>query len=487
MAQVTSTASPNSYPIITKTTHHNISNSANNNTVSFNITTLPLTNSVILVAKFDYVSKEPHELDLRKGERLILIDNSKNWWLVRKVTENTDHQQKQTGYVPSNYVKKEKKSLLEKIIPRKLQQINNCIDPHMQQSSNTNNNNNSKPQQLSPPNPTSPYLLNTTTVTTLVGSPNSLINKHETCNGSVAKACVKHKYTANKADELTLNVGTRVNVLEKFVDGWWKVTVENQESTIGLYPSNYLQEETLKIKNSRSDEKVHLPKNGPQHPLDISYAKCESISSNEKEIEYLRVIFSHASSSSTAAPHELNVVYNEIVKLIEDDCECLDSDKSFIKVFNSQGLTGMIPSTCVEPILDNQLNDFVFIRHPTCVGLFANSEWYFGNITRFETILIFNKFATSGDFIVRDSDNGDFSISLKSDSIKHFKVFYKENRFIIGKKVFDNMNDLLIHYHKNPIFDQGGEKLYLVKPFEPPSFDSIFRHASLSSPLSSVN
>lgn len=42
-------------------------------------------NQIILVAKFDYKSKEPSELDLRKHERLLLIDNSKNWWLVRKL------------------------------------------------------------------------------------------------------------------------------------------------------------------------------------------------------------------------------------------------------------------------------------------------------------------------------------------------------------------------------------------------------------------
>jgi len=40
---------------------------------------------IVLVAKFDYKSKEPNELDLKKTERLLLIDNSKNWWLVRKL------------------------------------------------------------------------------------------------------------------------------------------------------------------------------------------------------------------------------------------------------------------------------------------------------------------------------------------------------------------------------------------------------------------
>lgn len=54
-------------------------------------TNLTLTNT-ILIAKFDYESKETHELSLKKNERLILIDNSKNWWLVKKCDSD------QTGY-----------------------------------------------------------------------------------------------------------------------------------------------------------------------------------------------------------------------------------------------------------------------------------------------------------------------------------------------------------------------------------------------------
>ena len=56
---------------------------------------------------------------------------------------------------------------------------------------------------------------------------------------------------------MTLNVGVRVNVVEKFVDGWWKVIVESQENDtqqtspiMGLYPSNYLQEESHSANNS---------------------------------------------------------------------------------------------------------------------------------------------------------------------------------------------------------------------------------------------
>lgn len=44
--------------------------------------------SVILVAKFDYERKDSQELNLKKNERLLLLDNSKNWWLVQKIDKN---------------------------------------------------------------------------------------------------------------------------------------------------------------------------------------------------------------------------------------------------------------------------------------------------------------------------------------------------------------------------------------------------------------
>ena len=309
-------------------------------------------------------------------------------------------------YVPSNYVKKEKKSLLDKIIPRKLQQINNSLDFK---------NHHSTPQLMPPPQPAT------------LTSPNNS-NKNENLN-IVGKALVKHKYTASKSDELTLSVGSRVNILEKFGDGWWKV-MDPAQKIIGLYPSNYLQEENASVSTSTSNSSITpsskteaktttcnnlSPKAGANtshdgNVLDSSYAKCESISSNEKELEYLRVIYPHQArnlnhdGSIKTSLNELTVYYNEIVRLVEDDHECLDSDKSLIKVFNSQGVTGMIPSNCVEPILDSQLSNFVFVRRPTCVGLFANRNWYFGNITRFETILLLNKYGKNGDYLVRDSD-----------------------------------------------------------------------------------
>ena len=45
---------------------------------------------------------------MRRNERLLLIDDSKHWWRVQ-------NNRMQTGYVPSNYVRKEKPSIFDSI------------------------------------------------------------------------------------------------------------------------------------------------------------------------------------------------------------------------------------------------------------------------------------------------------------------------------------------------------------------------------------
>lgn len=64
-----------------------------------------MTEEVIVVAKWDYTAQQEQELDIRKNERLHLLDDSKTWWRVRNSAN-------QTGYVPSNYV--ERKNSLKK-------------------------------------------------------------------------------------------------------------------------------------------------------------------------------------------------------------------------------------------------------------------------------------------------------------------------------------------------------------------------------------
>lgn len=61
-----------------------------------------------VIAKYDYQSQGSQELSIKKRDRLLLLDDSRHWWRVL----NSDNM---TGFVPSNYVKREKQSLFDSI------------------------------------------------------------------------------------------------------------------------------------------------------------------------------------------------------------------------------------------------------------------------------------------------------------------------------------------------------------------------------------
>ncbi|KAJ3584734.1 hypothetical protein NHX12_015229 [Muraenolepis orangiensis] len=58
-----------------------------------------MTEETMVTAKWDYHAQQDQELDIRKGERLWLLDDSKTWWRVRNAGNLM-------GYVPSNYVER---------------------------------------------------------------------------------------------------------------------------------------------------------------------------------------------------------------------------------------------------------------------------------------------------------------------------------------------------------------------------------------------
>ena len=86
-------------------------------------------NPVYVTAKYDYAASSEQELSLRKNERLRLIDDSKQWWKVcfYRIRLNltrcqcslpclqVENELYQNGFVPSNYVKKEKPGLLDSL------------------------------------------------------------------------------------------------------------------------------------------------------------------------------------------------------------------------------------------------------------------------------------------------------------------------------------------------------------------------------------
>ncbi|TRZ01509.1 hypothetical protein DNTS_020235, partial [Danionella cerebrum] len=77
-----------------------------------------MTEEVIVIAKFDYMAQQDQELDIKKNERLWLLDDSKSWWRVRNATNKT-------GFVPSNYVER-KNSARKASIVKNLKDTLDC-------------------------------------------------------------------------------------------------------------------------------------------------------------------------------------------------------------------------------------------------------------------------------------------------------------------------------------------------------------------------
>lgn len=192
-----------------------------------------------VVAKYDYGAQGTQELDLRKNERYLLLDDSKHWWRVQ-------NSRNQSGYVPSNYVKKEKPSLFDSI-KKKVKKgsgsktLPNC-SPSRQVDSPTMN-------RRLPPDPAE----------------------------AIGTAIVKYNYQAQQSDELSLTKGTRILIVEKSNDGWWRGQSGN---AVGWFPSNYTTEEC-----EANDEQLHTYAMA-ENVLDIVVALYSFNSNNDQELSF---------------------------------------------------------------------------------------------------------------------------------------------------------------------------------------------------------
>lgn len=268
---------------------------------------------VYVIAKYDYQSQGPQELSIKKGDRLLLIDDTRHWWRVI----NPDQV---TGFVPSNYVKREKQSLFDSIrrgmrvntkpkktpssiqSPSSTTSMTNNLN-HIEKTNGDNGNSNRQPAQshsdilvkeLGPD--FNGYFLNN--------------NKHDTGNsykldplgspsirGTVnILATVKYNYKAQQPDELSLTKGVKVSVLEKSDDGWWR---GESNGSSGWFPSNYVIEDhnvsepTTKTNNSEStqliERGVHTqPENNHHNVLFVVVALYSFQRQNEEELSFTK-------------------------------------------------------------------------------------------------------------------------------------------------------------------------------------------------------
>jgi len=182
-------------------------------------------NQVFLVAKYDYdyshiwrlQSPSPgQELKLNEKERLILLDDTKHrkWCFVLN-SEN------QSGFVPSSYVKKKKPPIFDSI-------ENNFI---RRSESKTNLSSSSD----SPIGAKAIYI-------NIDGSSSDYSKEESPLAGPstathICFVLVKYDYEAQQSDELSLVKGTRVRILQKSSDGWWRGELGG---LFGWFPSNFV-------------------------------------------------------------------------------------------------------------------------------------------------------------------------------------------------------------------------------------------------------
>ncbi|XP_026989469.2 cytoplasmic protein NCK2b [Tachysurus fulvidraco] len=372
-----------------------------------------MSEEVIVIAKWDYSAQQEQELDIRKNERLWLLDDSKTWWRVRNVANRT-------GYVPSNYVERKnslKKGSLVKNLKDTLGLGRTKRKPSTEAECPANG----------------------------VGAGAEHIYEQHTA------AVAKFAYAAEREDELSLAKGARLLVLEKCSDGWWRGRCSDGRA--GWFPSNYVQEE----EEYEEEEEEEDAGTGDKH--------CS------QSLHKVQTLYPFSSASE----EELNFEKGEIMDVLEkpeNDPEWWRCKNSQGQV----GLVPKNYVTALKDGLAQEGGASSFTAHslqhpgPARTGRFAGKKWYYGGVTRHQAECTLNEKGAEGDFLVRDSESSpnDYSISLKaSGKNKHFKVQCSEGMYCIGQRRFNTLDELVEHYKKAPIFtSEQGDKLYLVKPLQ---------------------
>lgn len=210
-------------------------------------------------------------------------------------------------------------------------------------------------------------------------------------------AIVKFAYTAEREDELTLVKGSRVIVMEKCSDGWWR---GSQAGRVGWFPSNYVQEELEGADERGEGDSSKGYQGGSQGTL-LANGRAGG-----------RVAVLHLVQTlypfSSVTEEELNFEKGEVMEVVEKP----ENDPEWWRCKNSHGLVGLVPKNYVT-VLDERpglpsstssspQNRFVA---PARSGRFAGRDWYYGNITRHQAECILNERGEEGDFLIRDSES----------------------------------------------------------------------------------
>ena len=206
-------------------------------------------------------------------------------------------------------------------------------------------------------------------------------------------AVVKFAYAAEREDELSLVKGSRVTVMEKCSDGWWRGSYNGQ---VGWFPSNYVLEEL--------DEAAADAPGGPS-------LRPSAALSNGQGARVLHVVQTLYPFSSVTE-EELNFDKGETMEVIEKP----ENDPEWWRCRTGRGLVGLVPKNYVVVLSDGAPKPLPSspghssplkrpVLGPVRVGKFAGRDWYYGGITRNQAESVLNERTDVGDFLIRDSES----------------------------------------------------------------------------------
>ena len=287
------------------------------------------------VVQYNYQKDKDEELDIFEKETVTVLDSSGLWWKVR-------NDKGQCGLVPSNYLYKPGDGPAPKPAPASSSERTDLKD---------------EPAHM-------------------YHQPDLMMNR---ANGPslniVAKA--KYRYQSNREDELSLEKGDEVVVLEKEADGWWRGRCG---ARIGWFPFNYVEE---------------VP------PTAAPAGK------GKRFVCGVIALYSFNSGN----PEELTFAKGDMLDIIDQPAD----DPDWWEARKPNGDTGLVPRNYVEVVLDAEP---VFgsdggqqkSSHPGPAQStqppppFAHEPWYHGRLARREAESILNLRAAHGQFIVRSSE-----------------------------------------------------------------------------------
>lgn len=288
------------------------------------------------IAIYDYTATQTEELSIKKDEKLTILDDSKTWWQV-------ENSRRETGYVPSNYVKRATKGFLGKLKRPK-------------EKDNPENGTITQPGE---------YFV-----------PQDVLTGFET-------VIAKFAFQPQHDDELALKKGDRIKVLEKQEDGWWKGRVGKNE---GWFPSNYIQGEEENSKPAKLAVRkpvIHKVKTlynfDPKNPEELSFQKDEILEVIDKPDDDPEWWVARKQDGSAG------LVPRNYIVIVDNDGESL------------------APSSEPTSALVNQPPRKVILPEHQKLP-FSNEKWFWGKITRGHAEKMLNKTAADGDFLVRVSE-----------------------------------------------------------------------------------